>query len=248
MLLNQFVQRVSEVWRMPRVSINLMLADTRDNHPFYAKIVRQFYDDCRRRHPRFPLVRAMQVGVGLCGLPGSFEEYLRLVEPSARRNCKKAIREGCSFSRIRFNDHLEDVKEIQQSSEIRQGKRMPDSYIRGEVSPCTDPLSRSNLHDYPYFGVFQAGRVRAYAACLVSGELCSLEHILGHSGYLDLGVVPLLVTEMARYALEHFPRVKYYTYGTVFGASESLQRFKKKFGFCPHYVTWELGETAPATV
>ncbi|MBY0522432.1 MAG: hypothetical protein K2R98_03500 [Gemmataceae bacterium] len=242
MLLTRIVKSVTEAWRMPRVAIDLMHHATADNDPFYDRVVRQFYRDCRRRHRRFPLVRAMQVGVGLCPLPETHDEYLRGIEASARRNCKKALREGCTFRRINFNDHLEEVKQIQQSAEVRQGAKMPDAYLRGDVRPCLDPPSRTRLHDYSYFGVFHEGRLRAYASCLVSGELCSLEHILGHAQSLEVGVVPLLIAEIARYHLENHPRVKYYAYGTFFGATENMQRFKRKFAFLPHYVTWELGD------
>ncbi len=231
---------------MPRVTIDLMQWAARENEPFYERLVATFYRECRSRHRRFPLIRARQVGVGLCHLPDTFEKYLQMIEPAARRNYKKAIRMGCAFRRIQFNEHLEEIKAIQQSTDVRQGRRMPDSYIAGTIAPCTDPPSRTAIHDYPYFGVFYHNRLSAYAACLVSGELGELEHILGHAQSLDVGIVPTLIIEIARYLIEQFPAVRYYTYGTYFGATPTMQRFKKKFCFYPHHVTWELGDTPPA--
>ena len=244
--LTKVVRDFAELWRMPRVTIDLMHHATHDNDPFFGRVVRQFYQEARRRHPKMPLVRAMQVGVSICPLPGSFDEYLKRIEPSARRNLKKAARLGYRFRRIQYNDHLDDVKEIQQSAEVRQGRLMPESYRNGEVRPCTDPPTRTCIHDYPYFGLFQDGRLRAYASCLVSGELCYLAHILGHAQHLADGAVPALIAEIARYQLETYPCVAFYAYGTYFGASDSMQRFKKKFGFLPHYVEWLLGDLPPA--
>lgn len=243
-MLQEITKRVAEMWNLPRLSIDLMHHATRENDPFFDSIVRKFYQDARRRHPKFPLVRTMEFGVAVCRLPATFDEYLREIEAAGRRNYKKAGREGCSFRRINFNDHLEDIREIRQSSEFRQGRRMPDSYLADSVKPCTDPASRNPLHDYAYFGVFREGKLVAYAGCLISGELCMINHILGHADFFELGVVPFLIVDLTRYLREHHPTVRYYSYGTYFGASESLRRFKRKFLFMPHRVRWVLGETS----
>jgi GNAT superfamily N-acetyltransferase len=246
-MLQKITQNVVQMWNLPRIRINLMQHATRENDPFFDTVVRKFYQDARRRHRKFPLVRTMEVGVAVCRLPDSFDEYLRQIEAAGRRNYKKAGREGCSFRRIAFNDHLDDIKEIRQSSEFRQGRRMPDSYLADNVKPCTDPASCNPLHDYAYFGVFREGKLIAYAGCLISGELCMINHILGHADSLELGVVPYLIVELARYLREHHAAVRSYAYGTYFGASESLRRFKRKFLFLPHRVQWALGETSEGT-
>ena len=103
------------------------------------------------------------------------------------------------------------------------------------------PKSISDIHDYPYFGIFNAdNKLVAYASGIVAGELMEVEHIYGHSDFQSDGVVPMLYISIAGYVMEKFPRVKYYCYGTFFGASPSLQRFKKKFKFLPHRVSWVL--------
>ena len=223
-----------------------------DNDPFFAQVVRDFHRNAHRRHRKFPLLRTTALGFALCPLPPSFDEYFMLVEGAARRNYKKAVREGCHFRRILFNDHLDGVRDIRQSTAVRQGRAMPASYLRGEVQRCTDPPSRNPLHDYPYFGVFAKDQLVAYASCLLSGEVCLLEHILGHAAWFEQNVVPYLIIEIAKYIYAHHPSVKYYGYGTYFGAGETLRRFKRKFGFLPHRVDWQLGDVrtdaAPAAV
>lgn len=224
--------------RMPRVTINLAAAETATNDPFYATLVEDFYRYVRRRHPRFPLIRAFEFGVALCTLPASGEAYMAAIEASGRRNVRKAQRLGYEFRRIQFNDHLQDIGAIRHSTDRRQGEIT--GYLLDEtVEPCRDPPSRSRVHDYVYYGVFKEGRLLAYGGCLISGELCMVEHILGHADYLADGIVPLLLVGMADDAARNYPRVRYFAYGTFFGGGSTMRRFKKKFQFLPHRVIWK---------
>jgi len=218
-----------------------MLAATTGNDPFYERLVRGFYAETRQRHSRLPLVRRWQFGVAVCVLPPTFDDYFMMIEAAGRRNFKKATRLGYRFERMNHNDHLAGMREIHSSTDVRQGE-MPADFISAEVKPCNDPPSRTNVHDYPYFGIMKDGRLAAYAGNMVSGELFMIEQMYGHADHLENGVVPMLVIGMARHIMEHYPQVKYYGYEMYYGASESMRRFKKKFCFLPHRVKWELGE------
>lgn len=231
----------------PFLRVNLDIDGARSNHPFFAQVVKHFWAESNARHPKLPLVKAFRHGVAIGVLPRCFDEYFALISPAARRNCKKAEREGFGFARINFNDHLADIAAIRCSSPVRQGA-MPESYLCGDVKPCTDPPSQSNTHDYPYFGVLKDGRLLAYAGCLVSGEVMLIQHILGHADFQSFGIVPMMIVEMARYCLQNYPGVLYYGYGSYYGASDEMQRFKAKFLFTPHRVDWRLGcgQSAPA--
>lgn len=229
----------------PRLRVNLDLNGARDNHPFFAQVTEQFWRESNARHPKFPLLKAFRYGIAMCVFPPSFDEYFALVNPAARRNFKKAQREGFEFARINFNDHLEDIAAIRRSSPVRQGA-MPESYLRGEVQPCADPPSQTNRHDYPYFGVLKDGRLLAYAGCMVSGEVMLIQHILGHADFQNFGIVPMMIIKMAQYCLERYPRVLYYGYGSYYGASPEMRRFKSKFLFTPHIVDWRLDDDRPS--
>lgn len=235
----QWLKDAMSLPRLPRVTIHLRFSQTQDNDPFFAELTRAFYAETQRRHPRLPWVRQWHLGVALCALPGSFEAYLAKIEPSGRRNCRKAERLGYRFARIAHNDYLADMTAIHRSTPVRQGP-LPPELLQREVVPCHDPSSRTNMHDYPYFGVLQGGRLVAYAGCLVAGEALMIEQLFGHAEHQSDGVVPLLIVETARYALTHYPHVRYYIYERYFGAGETLRRFKRKFGFYPHRVTWVL--------
>ncbi|MGM0577976.1 MAG: hypothetical protein ACQEXJ_19775 [Myxococcota bacterium] len=235
-----WVRDLRTAWNMPAVSIDLMYRATADNAPFFGRELKRIYREFRRPHPRFPLVRRMQYGVALCELPGSWDAYFMGIEGSARRNYRKAVKRGYRFERIQFNDHLQDITDVMRSKEVRQG-RMPEQFLQATAHPIDDPPTRTDVHDYPYFGVLKDDRLVAYAGCFVAGEVVLLTTIYGHGDHERDGVVPMLVIGIAGYVPEHYPHVRYYVYDTWFGASRSLRRFKKKHLFLPHKVRWILG-------
>ena len=225
---------------LPVVTINLMRSMTTGNDPFYAGMVDAFYRDARRRHPRFPLIRKLEVGIALFRIPKNAEEYFDRIESSARRNIKKARRLGYSFNVIDYNARRDSIRAIVQSAEVRQGP-MPPGLLRGEIGTVTDPPSSRHYHDYVYVGVLQKDELRAYAACMVAGEVIAITNIYGHHAYQSDGIVPLMIYEIVRLARSAYPQVEYCMYDKYFGASTTLRRFKMKFGFEPHRVVWVLG-------
>jgi hypothetical protein len=240
------IKDLFELMNLPHIEINLQLEKTAGNDPFFETAVRRFYRDAWTPHPKLLYFgRKYQYGFAACPVPAAFDDYFRRLDSSARRNHRKAVREGYVFKRLDYNAHLEDVREIWQSAPVRQGI-MPLEFREGKVRPITDPPSSSMYQDYPYFGVFKDGKLVCYAGCLISGDLCSLNDIFGHDKYLEAGVVPFAIIEIMRMVMVSYPSVKYYGYGTYFGASESMRRFKRKLLFLPHRVTWRLQTPAPA--
>ena len=228
-----------DMFAAPRATVDLMYGRVQEKDPFYARVTEEFYREAMKFHPRFPLIGRLQFGVALCVLPSRFEDYFMAVEAAARRNFKKARRNGYTLQRINYNDFLGDIDEIRKSAEVRQG-RMPSDYLEGIVQPCKNPMPQTSTHDYPYFGVLREGKLVAYAGCMIAGELAIIEHIFGHAAHQSDGVVPMLLIGMAESILANYPYVKYYGYGSYFGASETLRRFKRKFCFTPHHVKWML--------
>jgi hypothetical protein len=238
--LRERLSDLRELASEPSLAINLMHGHTVDNDPFFSRITLDFYRDAMRRHRKFPLVRRFCHGVAVCLLPESFDAYFMSIEAAARRNFKKAERTGFSFSPIDFNQYLDDIARIRRSSDYRQGK-VPSSFARDPVKPVSDPVSRSPFHDYRYFGVLREGKLYAYAGCLIAGELCAIEHILGDAAQQADGIVPMLIISIAQYLMDHHPAVRFYAYGSYFGALAEMRRFKRKFMFTPHRVRWSLG-------
>jgi hypothetical protein len=235
----QLLQDIRSLPRLPTITISLMADGATDNHAFFCEMVRRFHRDATRRHPRFPLVRNFEYGVALQRLPEKPDDYLNTIEASARRNIKKAQRLGYACARIDFNQHRTEIAAIVRSSAVRQGP-MPSDLMSGEFPAISDPASQSPLHDYPYIGASKDGELRAYAACMVAGELFAITDIYGHHQYQSDGMVPLLLAYLVRYARTLHPQTRYFVYDKYFGASTTLRRFKTKFGFLPHRVEWLL--------
>lgn len=162
-----------------------------------------------------------------------------MIEASARRNINKAQRLGYTFARIDYNARRGEIAAIIRSTPVRQGP-MPNQMMTGELAPIDDPPSKSVNHDYLYVGICHGSELRAYAACMVAGELFAITDVYGHHAYQADGIVPLLLSETVKYARTHHPQARYCMYDKYFGASQSLRRFKKKFGFLPHKVQWLL--------
>ena len=215
-----------------------MMSETRNNHPFYCDVTRHFHQNAIRRHAKFPLIRQLQYGVAVSVLRNVPEPYSQRVGATARRNLKKALRLGYRFERIDYNRHVDDVTAIHRSTKVRQGHDMPEHFFSAKAPSIVDPPSTNPTHDYPYFGIFKGDTLVAYASCLVAGELCAIETIYGHADHHSDGVVPLLLVSLGDHLIVHHPQVLYYVYDTYFGASETMRRFKRKFLFLPHRVTW----------
>jgi hypothetical protein len=239
--LKRWAAIAAEVRRLPRVEVDLQCAGTAGNDPFYERIVRDFYREARQRHRKFPLVRQYEYGFCLCALPRNFDDYFRLIEGAARRNYKKSLRLGYQFARLDYNAHVDEIAAIIGSTDARQGRPMPAHLLSRASAGISDPPSRSDRHDYPYYGIFREGRLYAYASCLIAGELCAIQTIFGHADYQDDGIVPMLIISLAECAIRDYPHVRYYAYGSYYGASVTMQRFKRKFGFMPHVASWNLG-------
>jgi hypothetical protein len=241
-MFSDLFRAIGEFREMPAIAVNLMYSSAQEAAPFYADMVWKHFEETRRRHPRWPFIGRLQYGMATCCLPKHFDDYFMVLEGSARRNYKKAAREGCSARRIDFNDHLDEIREIRQSSAIRQGRLVPTEFRQGLIGRCCDPPSTSPLHDYPYFGVFVNHTLVAYAGCMVAGDICCLEQIWGHVDHFGTGVVPYLIIEIARHIYRAHEQVRFYTYGTYFGAGQTMQRFKRKLGFLPHRIHWQLDD------
>ncbi len=241
MALKRILADLAEFLRMPTIRIDLMYSATDGNDPFYGQLVLAHHRATRRRHCKFPLLKAGTWGVAIHVLPRTFDEYFMQIDGSARRNVKKAQRNGYTFQRIDYNAWLRDIQAIRSSAAVRQGD-MPPEYLHNTPGLCANPPSRTHFHDYPYFGVVCEGHLWSYAGCLISGELCMIEHILGHADRHSDGIVPMLIVGIAQYVLQHHPHVRCYGYGSYFGARPTMRRFKRKFGFVPHHVEWLMSD------
>jgi len=244
MEIRSFIQKGRETYELlfksPQLGLSLKLNDTKNNDPFFEKITHDFYKEMTQRHKKLPIFGQMTRGVAICPLQDSYEVYIKGIESSGRRNVKKAIRLGYTFRRITFNEHIDEVWAIRKSTTTRQGK-LSDDFINIRPQKVNDPESNSTTHGFPYFGVFDENNTLvAYAGCFLAGDVIELSHFYGHAEHQKDGIVPMLLTSIAKIAIEEHPTVKVFMYGGLIGASTSLKRFKKKFNFLPYRIKWSL--------
>lgn len=237
-------QKIVELYKLlfstPTKELCLQIEKTRDNDPFFEKMTNTFYKNVTKRHPKMPIFGTLTRGVSINVLSSDFATYLKSIESSGMRNIKKAKRLGYTFARIEFNDHIDGVWDIRKSAPVRQGAMATD-FMEIRPKEQKNPKSANMYHDYPYFGVFdENGVLAAYAGCFLAGDVIELSHYYGHAEHQKNGVVPLIITSIAEYVLENHTNIKAYLYGGYIGASPTLKRFKKKFGFLPHHVKWRL--------
>lgn len=223
---------------MEKVTINLDKEGAKNNDPFFHKMAQSYYKEANRRSLRMPLIKNMEIGVALIELPSDFNDYFMKIESSARRNYKKSIRNEYTFSRFEYNNKLDDIWEIHKSTKYRQGA-MPLELTENRPKAINNGTSETNLHDYIYYGVFDSNdKLVSYLGIMLAGDLAMIGNIFGHAEHQSNGVVPRALIDGAQHIIQNFPKVKYYGYGTYFGASDTLRRFKRKFCFTPRRVKW----------
>lgn len=236
-----FLREFREMRADPAVDIDLRYRDTADNEDFYRSYTRKHYKEATRRHPKMPLIRDKQYGLALCEPGKDFDAYFASLDGQARRNFRKAIKLGYSFEKIDVNEHLDDVREINMSTDTRQGRPVPERLREGKVNRFTHPPSKTHLHDYPIYGIIKDGKLYAYCSMFVAGDGAFVERIYGHAKYQADGFMHLLLVSIAKDIMTRYPEAKYYVYGKYYGGGEDFRRFLRRFRFMPHRANWILG-------
>jgi len=232
--MNKYISAFFEILKLPakEISFKNCCNECKEN---YLKTYRYF-----TKPHRFKLFKNKSIGVALINLTeyDTFEQYYKSIngKNSAAYYARKAIRRGYKFIEIDRNDYINDIYEINTSSEIRQGRKMPESYLK-KVEKY------QNEKNYRYFGVVNKdGVLVAYCNIGFYGEFALISSLLGHKEYLNDGIMYLMMVEVNKIVLENYKKngCKYIMYDTFFGASNGLKKFKQKLGYKPYRVKWKL--------
>jgi hypothetical protein len=188
---------------------------------------------------RLKLFRNKTIGIALIDLNSynNFDEYYKSIngKNSAAYYTRKAIRKGYKFIKIDRNDYIDDIYEINTSTEYRQGRKMSASYIK-KVEKY------KNEKNYRYFGVVNnENKLVSYCNIGFYGEFALVSTLLGHKKYLNDGIMYLMMVEFNRIMFDEYKNkgYKYIMYDTFFGSSEGLKQFKRKLGYKPYKVSWK---------
>ena len=198
-----------------------------------------FHSAFTARHPRVAVARAKTWGVALLPIPASLDGYLE--DPSrryVRRRRRRAVARGFTVRSFASAEHLDEILEIHRSAPERQGVPMKGSYLKPKA--LQQWAERFPTSD----GAFDRdGHLRANVHAPVVGDVAIMHRLLGHADALEDGVMYLLISEVvgrcvAQRAADGQPG--WLMYDTLWGARPGLEEFKRRLGFAPYRVRWEL--------
>jgi hypothetical protein len=165
--------------------------------------------------------------LALLKIPSSHDEYFAEVGPKTRNMIRKAEKQGYEFKEFVWNDHLNEIYEINTSKEVRQSEPMRGWY-RGPVQPrhhCEEEMQYLK-----YYGVFKDGKLYGYLHIVLCGDFAFFKHFLGHAQHLTNGIMNGLIDFSVREYIGH-RQIRWLKYGELSDESSSMHSFRKHAGF-----------------
>ena len=173
-------------------------------------------------------------GASLATLPlvYQYEEYFTKSLKSAERALiRKAIKNGFTVQRIKYDDHLTDIQEINNSAVQRGGREMIDDYKH--VVDRDKIVSPYNPDIYT-FGCFnKEGKLVAYYMFELFTNFFHTVKGIGHHDYLNMGIMNYLFAYSIS-QLSFLFKDKVLLYGLMSdNKDDGLSRFKAHVGCVP---------------
>jgi hypothetical protein len=230
---------------LPRLTISLEIADTPDRYcSEYAGWLFPIYT--RNMGAQVPGFSHYGTGTSVAILPDTYDEWFESVGQSTRRKIRRAEKLGYTFEQIDRDKYLDDIYEINNSLEERQGRQMDAAYRERwkEFGPLPEqPCPRHRLLTY---GVLKDGKLYAYTWVYQTGEMLLPSTLLGHGAYMNDGIMFLLLAGVFRDLIET-AGTRYAVYERHWSGLPGLRFFKEQLGFRPHMVTFLRGDEKPPT-
>lgn len=128
-------------------------------------------------------------------IPSSHAEYLTGVRHETRKAIRLSEKQGYEFREFIWDDHLNEIYEINTSKDFRQGEPMRGWYR--EHVPANH-LSSEELQYRKYYGAFKNGILFAYFHFNVCGDLAVGKYFIGHAEHLKYGIMNGLISYTIR--------------------------------------------------
>lgn len=226
--LSQLFDQIAAIARLPVVRLQFRLA-------LNPEEVARSYRYYTKPHPKYKIFQHKSVGAALVDLTkfGSRGAYLQHVmgRNSAEHHARKARGKGYVVVEIDRNDFIDDIDEINNSLEIRQGRPMDLGYQEKQTSYRSEA-------NFKYYGVLNAaGKLTAYGELGFYGNFAAFKRAIGVRN--NDGIMHLMVTEIICRLIEA-GNYQYLMYDTYFGASPGLKTFKKMLGFEPYRAKYTI--------
>jgi hypothetical protein len=198
--------------------------------------VRRMHAHFTKSHPKYRIFQNKSLGAALVDLRryGSRDAYMDSIKGgrnSAEYHARKARTRGYVLTEIDRNAFIDDIYDINNSVDMRQGRPMDEAYRTKETS-------YSREQNYKYFGILNpAGKLVAYGNLGLFGNFAAFDRIIGVRN--NDGIMHLLVSEIICQLIES-QAYNYVMYDTYFGASPGLKAFKTMLGFEPYRAKYSL--------
>jgi hypothetical protein len=173
----------------------------------------------------------------LLEVPATHEEYLELIGHQTRKAIRLAEKQGYEIKEFVWNDHLDEIFEINTSKEIRASEPM-----RGWYTEPVQPRhhTEAELQYRKYYGAFKDGKLWGYIHLWISGDFASYYHIIGHAEHLKYGIMNDLISHTVRECIG-ISQIRWLYYGR-YQEGSSLTTFKKHAGFQKYAMLLDLEE------
>lgn len=181
---------------------------------------------------------AVRKNIALLPIPDTLDEYVRgKTKQALRTNISRAAKNGYCCGYFTGIDYLDDIMEINLSSESRGGRKMEENYVSRD-------MVKEFLSDLPImFGIFTSeGKLVGYIHVLITGTMMATNKIIGHEAHLDNGVMYFMITELVKENIEKKANVTHVMYANYLsGRSHAgYTYFKRKCGFEGYNVRFHL--------
>jgi hypothetical protein len=188
-----------------------------------------------RRYLRKGFIKNKQFNIAIIDLSEfkSEGDYIQSVKGknSADYFSRRCEKMGYTFESFDPNDEIEQIYNINSSSQERQGKSMAASYLEKVL---TWPNESGNT----WYGIFDPeGILVAYLWTIELNEMTLLNRILGHQEHLKNNIMYLLLTKYITNAIVD-RKAKYVMYDTFGKFQNGLVMYKKRIGFKPYTVNF----------
>ncbi len=227
--------KLSQLCELVRTIIGLPVAQLEFRRDLNPPDVARMHKHFTKRHPRYLVFQNKSLGAALVDLSrfGSGDEYMGTVagSNSAAEHTRKARRKGYQVVEIDRNHYIDQIHEINNSVETRQGRPMDEAYR-------TKVTHYPNEKNYTYVGVLNpAGKLVSYMEFGLYGNFVAIERLMGLRN--NDGVMHLMLTDTVSRLIEE-RKARYLMYDTFFGAGAGMQKFKTLFGFTPHRAKFSI--------
>jgi hypothetical protein len=184
----------------------------------------------------WPLYRQLSKGYEECAvLPLTSLNEWREQHRTARKRALRARRRGYRFAIIERHERADEIRAINLSAPVRQGRPMSAGY-HAEPTRSPLPIYPCQHHGVHTYGAeTSSGELVAYLWVYRAGDLALISQVLGHAAYLKDEVMWLLVEEMVA---AEAPWGGFAVYNRWDSGGPGLQWFKQHTGFVRTEVEW----------